>query len=245
MSLSATKSLENVPERKVGAAERGPGPAVYMPPGDFDKQGRHPTKKGASAFSMGSTARPKVKDESPGPVYDYDRSATSKGKAQAPAFSLSSRSTLKNKEHNPAPGQYNSVEVAKSSRTKQAPAYSLRVRPPISDETPAPSPSTYSLPSLMTRSSTSNKASSAAFSMGTRIKSPKGRHAPGPGEYNVKAYDSRKRNSPGYSFGVKPKTKQRESGPSATQYNPMQKSKVKGGTFGARYSPYVYNPIAK
>lgn len=50
-------------------------------------------------------------------------------------------------------------------------AYSLRIRPTVCDETPAPSPSTYSLPTLMTHSSASTKATSAAYSMGSRIKS--------------------------------------------------------------------------
>lgn len=76
----------------------------------------------------------------PGPVYAYDRSFTAKGKAKTPSYSMSSRSTLKNKACNPgapdgwlgcggmadarcsvAPGQYNSVDMGKSSTSKKAP----------------------------------------------------------------------------------------------------------------------------
>ena len=78
-------------------------------------------------------------------MYAYDRSLTAKGKAQTPSYSMSSRSTLKNKACNPgtptcgrlansahslsllsAPGQYNSVDMGKSSKSKKSPGMTAR-----------------------------------------------------------------------------------------------------------------------
>ena len=86
----------------------------------------------------------------------------------------------------------------------------------------------------MTHSSASNKATSAAYSMGARIKSSSEsdtetrswralpvskpsrapvelcvgvgqRQAPGPAQYTISTLDSRKRTSPNYSFGGRPR----------------------------------------
>ncbi|OAF66111.1 Outer dense fiber of sperm tails protein 3 [Intoshia linei] len=210
------------PRGPIAAMYSSPGPC-YLLPSVIGKTNHDPrsTHKNAPAFPFGIKHGEWRNDCSPGPCYAIQPKLYREGYDGAPKYSIYGRNGYKHKVNNPGPGVY-SPEKTGFHGYNTPPAYSFGSRHEYmkSDQTPAASK--YTLPSMIGKTTQSNKRGAPCHSMVGRSKIG-GFHedlqkTPGPSVYSVVNNEIFKKKAAQYSItgrNVIPGDTTRKPGPGA------------------------------
>lgn len=230
----------------IAAEYSSPGPGYMLPNltgvNQHDLNSRH---KKNPAYSFGARTKTFTNNSSPGPCYYPMSNLTRRGKSGAPSYSLHFRAKEMEKFNVPGPGAYS----VNQSNLQAPPKFSFGQRQARRKIDSTPAPNRYSLPGVFNRTTQSQMAQAAQFSMAPRLKGTSGSNTknPGPGTYKVVDVESYSKKGPAFSMRGNRKDQMVNSQagqmPGPGQYLHMKMPKnVKSApehSFGVKHSPFI------